>query len=830
MAGAKIIVETIDKGSRNLAKAAGGLKKLGAAADSASKQTRSLGQRLESNLGLIQQSAVAVAAAGITFKKAFDLSREGASLIQLEESFDLMNQQVFKAPDLLEDMSSAVRGTIKDVDLMRGLLLLTAGTSRELSGEFARAAPHLLEIAKAANKLNPTLGDTSFLYQSIATGIKRSSSLILDNLGIVVKVGDANEKYAEAIGKTVEELNAEEKQMALLNAVLESGDRLIEQVGGNVDSMTDSWDKLTVRVGESIDGLKRWLAEGLEPVISAIADYSGAVEELAAKQVIEARSVDEIIASLAGAREAYRKSTSFLGQFTGTQKETRQAVIDLAKSLSTTTDNYDIFVTRLELAGIDVHRLNQLLRIQGQMVGKNTEEWFAQTRELSSAALAHDRFMDSLEAAGPAYAGIAEAQRGVARVSEVLTEITDDQRKAMIEAGDAASELGDDFENVGPAAGRLTMHILELARAEEEAARAAEFFAHSAGLFMQTFKDSELPFFNETLDELGPKMVLVGGRTADQNRLMQEAQDEYKRLGEQIVDLTAGYQGLFMEEDERADKLQELTDRQAKLIPYIAELEGITGKAALAMREATINEEALTQALFDQVGALAAENGALGIGATKLAEWAIELGLVDEAVAESLIRHALLTDAVGAVAQMVAEGTIPTMTEAREVLLQVAEGHANTAEEAWALRQEEERLREETDLLYESLDRMADTYEAEVYITVQGLPGLREMAGLLGQYSGAQIAISGANFQMGGPVRGGVPIIVGEAGPELFVPPSSGQIVPNHRLESGGESVTGGGSTVINNTFIAQTREAMALALASVHKERRAQMNSYMGV
>jgi hypothetical protein len=347
---------------------------------------------------------------------------------------------------------------------------------------------------------------------------------------------------------------------------------------------------------------------------------------------------------------------------------------------------------------------------------------------------------------------------------------------------------------------------------------------------MQTFKDSELPFFNETLDELGPKMVLVGGRTADQTRLMQEAQDEYKRLGEQIVDLTAGYQGLFMEEDERADKLQELTDRQAKLIPYIAELEGITGKAALAMREATINEEALTQALFDQVGALAAENGALGIGATKLAEWAIELGLVDEAVAESLIRHALLTDAVGAVAQMVAEGTIPTMTEAREVLLQVAEGHANTAEEAWALRQEEERLREETDLLYESLDRMADTYEAEVYITVQGLPGLREMAGLLGQYSGAQIAISGANFQMGGPVRGGVPIIVGEAGPELFVPPSSGQIVPNHRLESGGESVTGGGSTVINNTFIAQTREAMALALASVHKERRAQMNSYMGV
>lgn len=40
----------------------------------------------------------------------------------------------------------------------------------------------------------------------------------------------------------------------------------------------------------------------------------------------------------------------------------------------------------------------------------------------------------------------------------------------------------------------------------------------------------------------------------------------------------------------------------------------------------------------------------------------------------------------------------------------------------------------------------------------------------------------------GGPVTGGSPYLVGEAGPELFVPHNSGNIVPNHQLSGGGMS------------------------------------------
>jgi hypothetical protein len=210
VAEVKLVVKQVDQGSQGI---------------------KAMGQNLSGLMDTVKGVTVGVAAMGATFKQAFDLSKEGAGLNQLRDSFELMNKEVFKTPDLLDAMSEAARGTIKDTDLMKSLLTLTAGASDAAAQSYAAAAPQLLEIAKASNKLNPALGDTAFLFDSLALGIKRGSPLILDNLGITIKVGEANEKYAASLGKSVEALTAEEKQMALLNAVMESGDQLIAQVG-----------------------------------------------------------------------------------------------------------------------------------------------------------------------------------------------------------------------------------------------------------------------------------------------------------------------------------------------------------------------------------------------------------------------------------------------------------------------------------------------------------------------------------------------------------------------------------------------------------------------
>ena len=67
--------------------------------------------------------------------------------------------------------------------------------------------------------------------------------------------------------------------------------------------------------------------------------------------------------------------------------------------------------------------------------------------------------------------------------------------------------------------------------------------------------------------------------------------------------------------------------------------------------------------------------------------------------------------------------------------------------------------------------------------------------------------------QQGGPVQGGTPYVVGEQGPELFVPNSSGTVVPNNKL--------GGGQTV-NNTYITNSISAVdAKSVAQLFAENR---------
>ena len=199
-------------------------------------------------------------------KAAFDFTQEGAAIIQTRQSFERLGLSI-------DEMRAASLGTVDDMTLMKASLTLTAGASEGLQAHLLQNAPALMEIAKAANAVNPLLGDTAYMYDSIATGIKRGSPLILDNLGIMVKVGEANEIYAAQVGKTVEQLSAEEKSIALLNAALVSGNRLMEQAGGTAESFTDAWARLRVEIKNTTDEAKAQSAEGVQPLISQYADF-----------------------------------------------------------------------------------------------------------------------------------------------------------------------------------------------------------------------------------------------------------------------------------------------------------------------------------------------------------------------------------------------------------------------------------------------------------------------------------------------------------------------------------------------------------------------------
>ena len=214
----------------------------------ATQSSKKVGTSLKEVGVVALKAAAAFVAVGVAAKKAFEFAEEGAGIAQLAKSFDMMEDRLGLQIDLREELIKASRGTIATTDLESASMSLLAGASGDLEGKLASALPQLLEIAKAANKVNPALGDTAFMFQSIATGVKRAQPLILDNLGLTLKVGEANEIMAESLGKSVEELTAEEKTMAILNATMKAGDVLIQQAGGNVDSLTDEYAKLKTNI------------------------------------------------------------------------------------------------------------------------------------------------------------------------------------------------------------------------------------------------------------------------------------------------------------------------------------------------------------------------------------------------------------------------------------------------------------------------------------------------------------------------------------------------------------------------------------------------------
>ena len=245
--------QTFNKFDRSVSASGRGLDKLGGIMS---------GGGLSMLFGGIAGAAGAVAIA----KTAFALGDLGAQSLTTAASFNSLMSSVGQSTRLLDELKAASGGTMTEMALMQQTNTALAGSTGQLSSEMAAALPKLLEAGRAAALLNPSLGDASFMFQSLVTGIKRGSPMLIDNTGITLKLGEATDAYAASIGKSVSELTAQERSIAILRATLEGADTLIAQTGGNLDGMATSATKLKVAWTE----LKTAIGEGLAPGTSAI--------------------------------------------------------------------------------------------------------------------------------------------------------------------------------------------------------------------------------------------------------------------------------------------------------------------------------------------------------------------------------------------------------------------------------------------------------------------------------------------------------------------------------------------------------------------------------
>ena len=782
--------------------------------ESTSGAKTGIGGFIERHQGLVLALGSVAAAVGVTvaaFKTLYPVLEQGAEIAQLDISFETLNRSIGASSDLLDQMKEASQGTVSTMAAQEGYMTLVAGSSDDMALALADAAPRLLEISKAANKLNPALGDTNFLFTSLAKGVKRAEPRLIDNLGLKLRVADANRTLAAELGKSVLSLTAEEKQLAILNETLRAGGQLIAQVGGSVDGLGDSFQRVSASTTTLKDELRQNLflsfsTDRLDSYASSLGNLGKTISRenvfinALADGIIDANKAMEFRQELwRGDAEQTKRNIDFI-------ERRRQALID--EKIATQE------ATQAELDRLDALYGTSPEVPQREPVVPTTDLEF-DDRRLGSKD--YER-----EAARRDRARLAGEQE--AKDRDELVKALDKAQKeeaAIFNKALAAAEEWADGINT----------------ASQEARDAWIAYTAELGATAKEMADAEAKnsLFTTSIMAIGDGWRETGGATEEQIELIEDLQSAYDKADKNVRDLQSGIKGFGQDEEKTAEQIEK---NLAAMDHYKAKIDGVAVAETELVRthqEAAWNWDNVRTAL----GAAAEE---AGIGAVNWTKMQVAMGeMTDEQAIAVLQATAMQTKIEELGAAMTETGGSlsfsDAMTELRDfetelnntdlsILLKptIDTEDEGTFVDAATRRLDEKLARMEGEdgakipvdantepaqntLLEEFfgegalepaiITAVADADEATnqlaLWRTEQGKEPVRipvelifpDAPGIPGGYN----PLPGGKKAGGGNMMAGHMALVGEQGPELIVPGSNSTAIPNNKLGAGGNGV-----------------------------------------
>jgi hypothetical protein len=293
---------------------------------------------------------------------------EGAKVANVEAAFDHLTESAGRSADtLLGELKTGVRGTVTDFQLLQL-------ANRDLAAGLRLSDDQFGVLAKGAFALSKSLGiDVTDAFDrmndAMLTGRTRSIALLTGKIDLRA----AEERYAEAAGKTVDQLSETGKLQAAQQAILE-----------RVGAATDRLGEQTVGLGEKYQQARTFISDFLEDLGKTIAT----------SKVLNA-GLDEI--------------KNILVEAFGTDKEA------LVKAIAKAVDG--VLVETIEFA-----------KTTAEVIGAARVGWIAFEGVLGDAAQMIDAVGEGLELVRIAADKLAQA-KGLAGFKE-------DAEKAWIELGD----------------------------------------------------------------------------------------------------------------------------------------------------------------------------------------------------------------------------------------------------------------------------------------------------------------------------------------------------------------------------------------------------------
>ncbi len=223
-----------------------------------SKQAQTMQGGIVAVYATIAAQIFAVSAAFQFLKSSF----ETRNLIEGQQQFGAVTGVAYQT--ITRNVQEATGNMLQFKEAASGVAIgIAAGLS----------AGSLERLGEAAKNASLALGrDVTDSYNRLIKGVTKAEPELLDELGIVLRLENATNKYAAAIGKSREQLNAYERTQAVLNDVLEQAETKYRIIGQVMDPDAFALGQLTKEIDELMMKFQVFVAEGLMPIISFFKD------------------------------------------------------------------------------------------------------------------------------------------------------------------------------------------------------------------------------------------------------------------------------------------------------------------------------------------------------------------------------------------------------------------------------------------------------------------------------------------------------------------------------------------------------------------------------
>jgi hypothetical protein len=202
-----------------------------------------------------------------------------ANIFALTAAFTALNraaqfETILRGTEALAtSVGSSATAVIRSIKTITNgqLSLIEAAEQANLALSAGFDVSQIEQLADVANRSSKALGrNLTDAFQRVTRGSIKLEPELLDEIGIFTRLDPAVERYAQQLGKGVNQLTQFERRQAFVNAVIEDGQKAFRDIDTSVLSTQEKFEKLVANFSDLALLVGGFIAGALAPVAEFI--------------------------------------------------------------------------------------------------------------------------------------------------------------------------------------------------------------------------------------------------------------------------------------------------------------------------------------------------------------------------------------------------------------------------------------------------------------------------------------------------------------------------------------------------------------------------------